>query len=295
MAEGTPSFIHDDQLQQLGQVCRQEGQHLLTEINAANLRLFDLPANKRIFLFILTRGMKSFSAIELLCQTGFGQDVASLVRSLMENLITAKYIIHDPATADQLARRFVEYKWVIFRRALQEDEINARNDSENRQQEFQARSKMVLSQVEAFKERYQIKSDRALLTWSGRTLKDMARKTSPELLAEYETAFRQYSRFSHPTILGDREYMVQDDQTLTFSPLPSEVGVQINFLNAMKYYVEFMTVANQLFGLQRGGPLQQTQSAVYQYLARFEEAEVPGKHQQRRDLNIHEVRVRFEI
>ena len=222
---------------------------LLAEFNERDTKLFDLSACLRIFLFILTRSIKTYSSIIALCRLGYGQDVATLLRGLLENLITAKYILCDPKHANQLARRFVAYKWVIFKRSLPEQEKQIKEASPEKQREFYERKKIVTRHVEEFKKEYNITSDRGLLTWSGKTVRDMAKHISPELLAEYDLTFRQCSKFSHPTILGDQEYIVQDDKNLVFSPLPSPIGVNINLKQAVNYFLDFADLVDEHFQL----------------------------------------------
>ncbi len=238
------------ELVEVGRAVGDLARALLQEINNKNIKLFDLPAHKRIFLFILTRAIKTFTAIEVLCLQGFGQDVAALIRSLLENLITAQYIIFDEKTADHMAKRFVEYKWVIFKRSLAEEERGLRRSADEEKVEFNEKKELILKHVEEFKKRYDIKSDRALITWSGKTVKDMARQVSKELYDEYESTFRRCSRFSHPTILGDKEYIVQDQRSLTFSPRPSAVGVDMNYQAGIRYFMAYLDLVNNLFKLQ---------------------------------------------
>lgn len=222
---------------------------LLRTLNERQIKLFELPPHKRIFLFILTRIMKTCSAVDLLCRNGYGQDAAALVRGLLENLITAKYIIHDPRLADERAKRFVAYKWVILKRHIPEQEKNIRGIPDKAKNEFFERKELILKRVDEFKREYKISSDRALLTWSGRTLKDMAKRLGRGLLNEYESTFRLSSRFSHPGILGDREYLVQDEKSLVFSPLPSTIGIVLNMTQNIKFYMDFLDTADDLFQL----------------------------------------------
>jgi hypothetical protein len=219
----------------------------LAEFNQRKLKLFDLSAHKRIFLFIITRSFKTFFAMHELCKKGYGQDVSNLLRTLLENLITALYILHDKSTADEKAARFVFYKWVILKRHLPEEEKNVRSASEKEKEDLIVRKKLIYEKVEEFKKKFHVTSDRALMTWSGKTIKDMAGQINRELVNEYETTFRLCSRFSHPSILGDNEYLIQDDKNLVFSPLPSTVGVVPNLKNAIRYTIEFMKIINELF------------------------------------------------
>lgn len=222
---------------------------LLQQFNKRETKLFDLPACQRILLFILTRSIKTYSSIIILCKLGYGQDVATLLRGLLENLITAEYILHNPKTANQLAERFVAYKWVIFKRTLPEQEKEVKTESKNKKQEFYKRKALVLKNVEDFKKKFSVTSDRALLTWSGKTVRDMARGVSSDLLADYELTFRQCSKFSHPSILGDQEYMIQDDKSLIFSALPSRIGVIFNLTQAVKYFLSFAELIGREFQL----------------------------------------------
>ncbi len=222
---------------------------LLETFNERETKLFDLSAARRIFLFILTRSIKTYSSIVVLCRRGYGQDVATLLRGLLENLVTAEYILHDPKHANNLAARFVAYKWIIFKRALPEQEKMIKEAPEERQREFDRRKAVVMEHVDDFKKKFKVTSDRALITWSGKTVRDMAKHVSAELVAEYDETFRQCSKFSHPSILGDQEYMVRDSKNLIFSPQPSEIGVAVNLKQAIKYFLEFADLVNEQFDL----------------------------------------------
>ncbi len=237
-------------------------QSVLEEFNRRHLKLFDLPANQRIFLFIVTRSLKTYFSIVELCKKGFGQDVATLLRSLLENLVTAKYITYDQKTADEKASRFVAYKWVIFKRHLPDQERNVRNGTPDEKNEFLEKKARVLQKVEEFKEKFNVLSDRALVSWSGKTTRDMAKKVDKKLLREYENTFRICSRFSHPTILGDNEYLIQNDQKLIFSPLPSDIGIVPNLSNATKYTLMFLKMIDTLFGFQKSHAIHQLESKL---------------------------------
>lgn len=223
---------------------------IIDDFNKNSPKLFAVPSHKRIFLFFLTRALKTYSAICLLCKEGYGQDVSTLLRSLLENLISLKYIIHDPSQADNLAARFVGYKWVIFRRHLPEQERSMRSESQEERDRFYARKELILKNVNDFKKKYNIISDKALLTWSGKTVKDMAKMVDEKLMKEYEITFRLCSKFSHPSIISDKEYMISDEESIVFSTLPSFIGVVQNLISAVRYTLEFLSIFNQLYDLK---------------------------------------------
>lgn len=220
---------------------------LLDKFNQREMKLFDFPPHQRIFLFVLTRSIKTYSSILHLCKQGYGQDVSNLLRTLLENLITVKYILRHKDTANDLAKRFVSYKWIIFKRHLADQEKNVPLMGEAEKEEFLKKKTVILKHVEEFKKTFNIVSDKALLTWSGKTVRDMAKFVDEKLLEEYETTFRLCSRFSHPSILGDQEYIIQDNKHLIFSPLPSSIGVVVNLKNAIKYMLEFLNIIDALY------------------------------------------------
>lgn len=218
----------------------------LRDFNAREVKLTDIPPHKRIFLFFLARVIKTYSVICMLCREGFGQDTSPLLRNLLETLVSAKYITCKPDRADQNAVRFVEYKWVILKRYL--SELEKEFSPELSGDEFSDRD-LILSQFEEYKKNYGITSDRALLTWSGKSIRDMARQADKNLLKEYELAFRIDSRFSHPSIIGDKEYVDFKEEALVLSFLPSPNGVVLSLKRAMTYLTDFWAIFNALFEL----------------------------------------------
>jgi hypothetical protein len=239
-------YVNEPDLLHLIEQIDQLTNTFLEKFNTHQFILFDFPPHQRIFLFIFSRAMKTFRSITLLCQKGFGQDAAPLLRTLLENLISTRYILKDKDKADTLTKRFVDYKWIILKKRLGNPKKNSRQPKP--QDPLSNKNKdLILQKAKGFKEEFHVKSDRALLTWSGKTLKDMAKAVSKELEKEYDATFRLCSRFSHPSIIGDREYMFQEDQKLTFSPLPSAIGTETNLQLASLYYLDFLTLADKLF------------------------------------------------
>ena len=269
---------------------------LLEEFNKRDLKLFDLPAYQRIFLFIITRSIKTYASILELCRRGYGQDVSTLLRSLLENLITVRYILHDRRTADDLAARFVAYKWVIFKRHLPEQEKKIRSATAQEKNDFLDKKKMIHEKVEEFKTKYRIKSDRALVSWSGITLKDMAKKVDRKLLDSYETTFRLCSRFSHPSILGDDEYLIQKDHSLTFSPLPSTIGIVPNLKSAMEFILELLYITNDLFTFRKKEMIRSIEQNIGILFAkeRYQDKSLSKRPAEKPAANIRESRITFK-
>jgi hypothetical protein len=247
--EGFKNKVSADhqELFQLSADIRSAAFAFLEDFNSRQIRLINLAPHKRLFLFFLTRALKTYSAVQALCREGYGQDVYVLLRNMLEMLISMKYILVDERKAAEKAVRFVEYKWVIFKRSLPDEGTLGASPSGSDEQSKRAR---IMERFEEFKKKYRIGSDRGLLTWSGRSVRDMAKTADPDLLKEYDRAFRQYSKFSHPGIIGDREYVNLEAAMLHFSPLPAGGGSLVFSLkSAVTYVVLVVRMFNDLFRL----------------------------------------------
>ena len=215
---------------------------------------------------------------------------------MLENLITAGYILKDRKTADEKAARFVAYKWIIFKRQIPEQEKNLPHLDEHQKQIFLERKKKILEQHEEFKKKFRVRSDQALITWSGKTVKDMAREISKKLLEEYETTFRLCSRFSHPSILGDQEYMLQDEKNLIFSPQPSLIGVATNLKNSISLMIQFIEFINIHFKINKERLVEAlfSQFASLPNIEKLEQDNPPEKPAQG-NTQIRESTIKFEF
>ncbi len=250
MDEVQKAILNDNpELFKLGEDAYRISDLLTKKFNERGLSLGDLTPSQRIFLFFWVRAVKTYSSISLLCAKGYGQDVATLLRSLLENMIAIKFILNNPKTADSLAVRFVEYKWIIFKRYLPEEEQRIKKASYEIKEKFYKKSRAISEKVEEFKKKYQIVSDKALITWSGHSIRDMAKMAGHELLEEYDYTFRLCSRFAHSSILGDKDYVHKEEDVLILSSVPSSVGVFDNLKNAIKYLVEFLMIFNNFYSL----------------------------------------------
>jgi hypothetical protein len=192
----------------------------MTEFNERHLRLKDTQPQQRIVLLFFTRSLKTFQAIIQLSEAGFAQNVSILLRSLIELRISLRYILHDPRTASIKASRFVEYKWVLFKKYLSQMESQNRSEipSDPLLKSLIEERHTILKKVDAFKITHRVKSDRALITWSGRSLRDMAKAVDPELVGVYDTTFRKASTLSHPSVIGDQHHVTFEEDLMLFKP-----------------------------------------------------------------------------
>ncbi len=285
-------FTQNKELFDLAKKVKADSFLFLENFEARNVKLDDLAPYQRIFLFFLTKAIKTYSAICILCQEGYGQDACVLLRSLLESLISVKYMLLDLDSADEKALRFVEYKWVILKRYLSE----TKNGLENEQKDdLYSKKKLIIDKFNEYKRKYNIVSDRALLSWSGKTIKDMARITDKNLFREYESAFRIYSRFSHASIIGDNEYMDFKNNILTFSPSPGTIAVTSALKNAINYTMDFLRVFNDMFNLHYETRIRKLECNITEVFNMDKYKEIPAIEKSYTKEEFKKMLVKFDI
>ncbi len=285
-------FTKNKELFDLAKKVKADSFLFLENFEARNVKLDDLAPHQRIFLFFLTKAIKTYSASCILCQEGYGQDACVLLRSLLESLISVKYMLLDLDSADEKALRFVEYKWVILKRYLSETKNGLENEQED---DLYSKKKLIIDKFNEYKKKYNIVSDRALLSWSGKTIKDMARITDKNLFQEYESAFRIYSRFSHTSIIGDNEYMDFKNNILTFSPSPGTIAVTSALKNAVNYTMDFLRVFNDMFNLRYETRIRKLECNITEVFNMDKYKEIPAIEKSYTKEEFKKMLVKFDI
>lgn len=59
-----------------------------------------------VIAFLFSKALKTFQAVDILCQRGYGQDVAILARTLFEILVHVRYLAKGD---DELVNKFVRF------------------------------------------------------------------------------------------------------------------------------------------------------------------------------------------
>lgn len=215
--------------------------------NLRSLRLNTLPIHKIVFLYLYNSSVKSYSAIHLLCLEGYGQDSSIILRSLLENLITAKYILYDIKSADYKAKRFEEYRWVEVKNSLEYWEMRDAYQDEKLKKEILSKKKEVMQNVEDFIKKYNIKNKNDLLRWSGISIRKMAEEVS--MLEEYLLTYKLCCSFSHPSFIGSLERTKKTLEGINFSSNPSFKGIIEDMKSAILYLYDFLRIYNNVFNL----------------------------------------------
>jgi hypothetical protein len=161
-------------------------------------------SDKHVFVaFCVGKAYKTHGALMLLCQQGYGQDAAILVRSLVDLLFTMIYILKD--TTDGRLQRYFAYDWILRKRTydyaktkpelfklLEERSMNLNSD-DNSIEEVEKYAKLA-------KEKFKFGRD-----WSDKTIRQMAEEIGRSDL--YLTVYRLQSQLMHTAPRVMNEYL----------------------------------------------------------------------------------------
>jgi hypothetical protein len=157
-------------------------------------------AHVPILKFLLARALKTFRSVTVLGGEGMGQDALQLLRSLIETVLTFKYIVAKET--DVRLERFREYAAIDQEAKLAKLE---KYQPERAAEVFateQMRSQ-IRANANAFRQKYKVKDPR---TWADKGLGGMSGEPGVDMASEYIQGYMSYSLFTHPTILSGEHY-----------------------------------------------------------------------------------------
>ncbi len=157
------------------------------------------------------KGYKTYSAIILLCENGYGQDALVLARTLFELTVNTYYIFKDPT--DGRVNRYFGYQSVLRKKAikhfLKNDELTAILVAKFKERDNGETIESVLKQAEEAQKKYNFKNNK----WSEDNLADMAKEVGLEHL--YKTLYKVQNDLTHSTVGGIDDYLLFEDGHLT--------------------------------------------------------------------------------
>ncbi len=215
--------------------------------NENDFRRSKLPLFLTIFQYLLNNVMNQYNSIRVLCLEGYGQSGLVILRSILESLITFKYMISDEELKNVRAQRFEDYRWVQMKKMLNywkmEDEVINYAIAKD----ILSKEDRVLEKVEEFKKTYDVKNDRELSTWSGISIFKMA-KTANELV-DYNLLYSTCCNFSHPSILGIQSNVIRNEKVTFYSPKPSFQYIDVNIKSSIDYFLEYLVMFDYFYSL----------------------------------------------
>lgn len=155
-----------------------------------------------IVSFSLGKAFKTQGAILTLCESGYGEDATTLVRTLFEIMVNIAYIRLD--NTDERAYRYLAYDWILrkkmFDYASNKPEIVKKYNERKSSIDVEGIIKEVIDQEKIVQNKYKYHHNR----WSNDDLARMA-----ELVGRsdaYNTVYRLECQFSHSLVRAMNDY-----------------------------------------------------------------------------------------
>ena len=187
-------------------------------------------AVKGVVSFALGKGHKTHEAVLLLCERGFGQDAAMLVRTLFELAVTVAYIKKE--NSEYRAKRFLNYDWIIRKRMYD----YAINHEEYKSLLTEAAPEGGIEELmrTANEMQKEYKYDRRF-GWSDKSIRGMAGDVN--LLSIYDTVYGLHSNLVHSAPRTANDYVSSPDmQEFTVQTGQSEKWVEESLVTAFHFY-----------------------------------------------------------
>jgi len=206
-----------------------------------------MPCHKNLLNYFLMTAIRQFDAISVLCSEGYGDCSLVILRSMLENLISLKYIVLGEKQIEERAERFENYKWVDMKKQLTYWKNSKGVVQKDTQEDILSKEAIILSSVEDFKKRFNINNEREFRTWSGISIEEMADRVN--MSDAYNLMYRMCCLFSHPSFLGQQQGVTKNNDYTIFSTKPSFRNIEVNLMTAIHYLFEFLIIFDHLFNL----------------------------------------------
>jgi hypothetical protein len=191
-----------------------------------------------VLLAIIAKAIRSHSATFILCNSGYGMEADSIVRSMFEDMVNITYILNE-TKRETRARRYIEYIQVqqFFMLDYAKGKRRFKKDFPSEVYNSKLKSK------EKFYKQYKIKDK---YKWSGYTFKELCKKTGYSW--EYNVFYNLVSQHPHSQpIVMNQLISSQIDDITTFSAGPQTKGQENNLISSFDLLCRIMEVASKHF------------------------------------------------
>lgn len=200
--------------------------------------------DKAIF-FLVTKSTKTTRAILRLINTGYIEDGFILLRSLLENLINACFILQNKQIYSQM---FIDFSFYDWYRKTKEILETSKNSS------LQKKAKAILQKADS-KKYQEIKEFRDQIkgsdyTWSKRSLKEMAkdcRLKDPY----YDKVYFILSQYAHPHFGVAKNYYSSSKKEVVFDDSPNLEGVDELLISTTEIYLRTIKLLTNYTGIKK--------------------------------------------
>lgn len=196
--------------------------------------------------FALGKAHKTHRAILILCQLGYGEDAAILVRSLFDLAITLLYILKDPT--DERVSRYFSYDWIIRKRMREyvmtkPSLIKAMEARLVFPKSNDGGVEEVKEQSKAAEDKYGYKN----MGWSDKSIKRMAEEVGR--IDAYNTVYFLQSNISHSAVRVINEYVKEERGGCIIEVGQSKNWVQEDLVTAFDFFSIIVNKCNEMMNL----------------------------------------------
>lgn len=202
-----------------------------------------------VMAFLFAKAHKTFWAIDILTQRGFGQDAATLTRSLFELLVTAKYLARGE---EGLVNKYSYFDNILHKKLIDKYKKDIKKGKISLSAECQAllSDKEKMEEVEKSyrdAEPY-FKGNQRKDTWSGKTIKEMAEEVG--LYHEYHYVYWLLSHQVHSSPISMRDYISLSGGEMECESGPSKRSLRKEVISySFIFFLGVLAVVNQTFQL----------------------------------------------
>ena len=202
---------------------------------------------RAIVLLLYAKGLKSYNAILRLCERGYGEDAAILLRALFQTAVTARYL-----TQRDFRRRYARYdayQWILKKRIL-EPAIKAGTIATPK---YIKGEQYSWEQIKAFARRARIRYGKmtGAMGWMGQKLEQVARSLGYQEV--YDSLYRHTSEYEHTSLRAAETYARGQGRVMTrITSQPSDRLVNEILGSLLWVMCVLMDVVDETFRLGKG-------------------------------------------
>jgi len=239
-----------------------ENNQLLLEINKKLLNFIDNEFKVKIVYiesglkyassFLFAKSTKTFRALNILCQNGYGEDAAILARSVLENVINLAYMNEDDK--QNRAELFIYHSFIDRKNKIKQIENN-QYYPQNIEKKFTDKFEEVYKKAVKLQdyECKKIKSERKYnikkQSWSCLSLANMAEETKLKELY-YDQIYWLISNLSHPSDNASMNYIFENKNGgILINDMPSDKWVEQSLILGFDCFYKMVQLVNDIFEL----------------------------------------------
>lgn len=196
-----------------------------------------------IVVFALTKAHKTHKASLILCNQGFGQDAAILVRSLFELAVICGYITKDKT--ENKALRYINYDWISRKKMF--TYVQSKEHLVKLIKEERPETDKIIEDVLKYSKEADEDFGYKYFGWSDKQLSEMSNETG--LGDIYKTVYVLQSQLAHSNPRVVNEYVREDNDKFIYDVDTNERWVTETLVTAFHFYYLIAAHWNEVFNI----------------------------------------------